>query len=184
MIYAALTAVTDKINMYFSNRFSFNEEKVVLSNIVTQDGSIAIQETDKIIVTLVNLEKEKINLAAGKSSNSYSNRPINLNIFILFSAYFSEQNYPEALKFLSAVVAFFQSNPVLTHENTPELDERIHKLSLEIENVDMQTLSHLWGVLGGKHLPSVFYKIRMVTFDDDTIDGTFSSLTGTGSNVN
>jgi hypothetical protein len=174
MIHEALTIISDKLNTYFTNRFSLNEERLVLSNIVNQDGSVAINESDKMILTLINLQEEAI--ASMNSRMVGVNRPVNLNLFILFSAYFTGGNYEEALKFLSATIGFFQSNPVINHHNTPELDDSIEKLSCEIVNTDLQSLSHLWGVLGGKHMPSVMYKIRMVTFNEFNSSGLFNRI--------
>ena len=37
--------------------------------------------------------------------------------------------------------------------------------SLEIENLDADGLSQLWGVLGSRYLPSVLYRMRTVTID-------------------
>jgi hypothetical protein len=100
------------------------------------------------------------------NSQDHLPRPVNLNLFILFSSYFIDKNYPEALKFLSAVISFFQSNAVFNHSNTPDLDDRVEKLTFEIVNQDLQNQSHLWGSLGGKYLPSILYKIRMVTIQE------------------
>jgi hypothetical protein len=84
---------------------------------------------------------------------------------VMFAANFSGSNYPEALKFLSSTVAFFQGRPLFNHQNTPELDRRIDKLTLEIENLSVSDLSNLWGMLSGKYLPSVLYRMRMVNID-------------------
>ena len=87
------------------------------------------------------------------------------------AAHFGSSNYAEALKLVSATVAFFQGRPVLDHANTPELDARIDRLTLEIENLDGTALSNVWGLLGGKYLPSVLYKVRMVTLDVADVTG-------------
>ena len=36
---------------------------------------------------------------------------------------------------------------------------------LDMENLNIQDASNLWGMLSGKYLPSVLYKVRMVSFD-------------------
>jgi hypothetical protein len=33
--------------------------------------------------------------------------------------------------------------------------------------MNFEQLNHLWGILGGKYLPSVLYKIRRVTVDEE-----------------
>lgn len=181
MIYESLTCVADRLNSYFSNRFSLSEQKVIMSNLVNQDGTVAIRETDKLVMTMLNLQKENIGSTAGRSNGVYTNKPVNVNVFILFSAYFSENNYREGLKFISALIGFFQGNPVFTRENTPDLDSKINKLTFELENLSIQDLNHIWGMLGGKYLPSVVYRMRMITIQEGDVVGTFSAISGMGS---
>ena len=180
MIYSVLNTISEKLDFYLKNRFSLGENKVILSNIVNQDGSLAITESDKVVLTLVNIQEETV--SSRLNSNMHMSRPINLNLYVMCSAYFIDSNYPEALKFLSAVLSFFQSNCVFTHNNTPDLDPNIEKLTFEIVNQDLQNQSHMWGTLGGKYLPSVLYKVRMVSIQEGNIESEHSRLTGLSSN--
>ena len=59
--------------------------------------------------------------------------------------------------------------PVFDKHSTPDLDSRIDKLVLDIENLNIQDLSNLWGLLGGRYLPSVYYRVRMVTIHPDNV---------------
>ena len=45
------------------------------------------------------------------------------------------------------------------------MDRSIEQLSLEIENLDTDAAAQLWGILGGRYLPSVQYRMRTVTID-------------------
>ena len=94
-----------------------------------------------------------------------SQPPVHLNLLVMFAANFSGAVYVEALKLIECVIAFFQARPVFTHVNTPALDPGIDQLSFEIENLSLSDLSNLWGVIGGRYLPSVLYRLRMVTVD-------------------
>jgi hypothetical protein len=179
MIYSVLNTIGEKLNFYLKNRFSLGEDKVLLSNIINQDGSLAITESDKVVITLVNIQEETILSRINTMDNMA--RPINLNLYIMCSAYFIDKNYPEALKFLSAVLSFFQSNCVFTHNNTPDLDENVEKLTFEIVNQDLQNQSHLWGTLGGKYLPSVLYKVRMVTIQEGNVPADIAKISGLSS---
>ncbi len=177
MIYEALALVTQQLNTYFRNRFSQVEDRVVLSNLVEPDGSSAIKEENKVVVTLVNIQKETI--SGNRSSNGASmNKPIALNLHVLFSAWFTGANYPESLKFLGAVIAYFQANNHLTASSVPDMPEGMDKLTFEIVTMDFQEVSHVWGMLGAKHLPSVMYKFRLVLIDEATIKGEFSDVRG------
>jgi hypothetical protein len=168
MIYEALSCITEEINEFFRSKLRINEEKIVLSGIVNQDGSVAIQGENKVLVTLVNLEKEPAGKTGGASTGrafSSGSTPLNVNLYILFSAYFTATNYAEALRFLSFVIAFLQDKSTFTQSNTPRLDESIDKLTFEMESVSSEKLNNLWSTLGGKYMPSVLYKVRMLTFD-------------------
>jgi hypothetical protein len=178
MIYSVLNTIGEKLNFYLKNRFSLGEDKVILSNLVNQDGSLAITESDKVVVTLVNIQEETI---SSRLTSMDRQRPVNLNLYVMCSAYFIDKNYPEALKFLSAVISFFQANCVFNHSNTPDLDDNIDKLTFEIVNQELQNQSYLWGTLGGKYLPSVLYKVRMVTIQEGNIQADFSKISGLSS---
>jgi len=180
MIYSALNTVGEKLNFYLKNRFSLGEDKVLLSSIINQDGSLAITEPDKIVVTLVNIQEETVSSRYNTMENM--RRPINVNLYLLFSAYFNDKNYPEALKFISAVISYFQANGVFNHSNSPNLDMNIEKLTFEIVNQDLQAQSYLWGTLGGKYLPSIMYKVRMITIQEGNIQTEYTPISGIGSN--
>jgi hypothetical protein len=95
--------------------------------------------------------------------------PVCINLYILFSAYFSGNNYPEALRFISFIIAYFQSGRVLTPANTPSMDARLEKLTFEMESIGTEKMNNIWATLGAKYMPSVVYKMRMLTFDESII---------------
>ena len=92
---------------------------------------------------------------------------------MLFSANLSL--YAESLKRISLVIQFFQYRNVFDGSNSPTLDTRIEKLIADMNTIGFEQLNNLWSVLGGKYMPSVLYKIRLVTIEEETIDasGTF-----------
>ncbi len=175
MINAAVSHITSCLNQYLKNTFDLNENIVETANLLDQDGSVATNVSDKLVVSLVNIEKDKtFNNFVTSSPTSTKNAitrypPLNLNFYLMFAAHFSSKNYDEALKFLSHTISFFQKNPVFNRQNTPDLDSCIEKLLLDIENLSIRDLSSLWSILSGKYLPSVLYKVRMVTFNSDDI---------------
>jgi hypothetical protein len=171
LIYAAIFHITQQLNQHLKRTFDLTEDIVVISNVVEQDGTVTANANNKIVASLVNIEKDttpghlpsKSN-QAGRPSRITS-PPIHINLYLLFAGNFHGKNYSESLKFISNTVDFFQRNPFFTQTNSPELDSRIAKLTLDIDNLNIKDLSSLWSVLSGKYLPSVLYKIRMVTFD-------------------
>jgi hypothetical protein len=137
-----------------------------------------VKDENRVIVSLILIQEEKV--GAYKSSVSISPggvKPIYLNLYILFAASFNEKLNVDALKFISAVIAFFQNKPVFTQQNSSGLADGLEKLSFEISNMSLQEQSNLWSTIGSKYLPSILYKARVVTIDEkmlapETIDVT------------
>jgi hypothetical protein len=173
MIYQSLHCLADEINDFFRIKLQVTEDKVLLSSIVNQDGSVAVQGENKIVLTLLNVEKENAKTSPGypaapRTSNGQASA-ININLLIMLSVYFSGNNYPEGLKFLSLVISFLQRKPVFNQSNTPRLPAEIEKLSFDLETIGLERLSNIWTMIGAKYMPSVIYKLRMLTFDDTTV---------------
>lgn len=163
MIYESLTCIAEELNEYFRIRLKIPEDKVILSSIVNQDGTVAITGENKIALTLVNIEKEP---AANKGV--LNNMPsISLNLQVMFAVYFSSGNYSEGLKFLSLIISYMQQKPVFTRANSPSLQDGIEKISVEMETFGFERLNNLWAMLGGKYMPSVVYRIRMLTYNTE-----------------
>lgn len=170
MISSALTHIAGQLNEFLKRGLGSTEDLVVLSNLVEQDGSVASHINNRLVVFLVNVEKDAsvqrpTQDIRGAVASIASYPPVYLNLHVMIAAHFNDGNYIESLKFLSHAVAFFQARPVLDHTNTPDLDRRIERLVLDVENLSIQDLSNLWGILSGHYLPSVLYKVRMVAFD-------------------
>ncbi len=174
MINAAINQLALNLDEALKKTFRLDENIVVVSNTVEQDGSLPLQANNKVALSLINIERETYskNLnagGAGLSRSAVSNQPVYLNLYVMVSICFGGNNYLESMKFLSNTIAFFQRHPVFDHSNSPEMDDRIEKLVLDIENLSIQDLSNLWGVLGGKYFPSVLYRVRMVAIDPGDI---------------
>lgn len=173
MIEAAIQTVTQKLNSFLRFELDLSEDVVILSNVLEQDGSMAPNVENKITVFVINVEKDTTPETGRTPQANSSNRvplyfsPVFINIYLVFACNFSGKNYAESLKFLSHTICFFQRHPVWDHQNTPEMDKRIDKLCIEIENLDIKDLSNLWGVISSKYMPSVIYKIR--TFEISSV---------------
>lgn len=175
MIDAAITHIAGELNQYLKRSFDLTEDLVVISNILEQDGSVSTHVNNKIVVSLVNIEKDSVPYRQKSAVNVGANRtlstaqPVYFNLYLLFASCFAGNNYREGLKFISNTIAFFQGQPVFDRHNTPGLDRNIDKLILDIENLNMHDLSGMWGMLSGRYLPSIMYKVRMVTYDSAVI---------------
>ncbi|PLX13000.1 MAG: hypothetical protein C0594_01780 [Marinilabiliales bacterium] len=174
MIYEALSFIVQELNDYFGLRSDIAEQKIVLSNLVNQDGTPALKEENKIVVSLVNIQEEKLGASSSSSirnlkSMTGANPPLCLNLFVLFSAVFGSKLNEEALKYISALVGFFQANHVFDSQSYSDLDSSIDKLVFEIYNMDFLEQNQLFGSLGAKYAPSVLYKIRMLVIEEGMI---------------
>jgi hypothetical protein len=172
MISQALTYISAKINSVCFPPGS--PVRVILGNVATlYDPG---RNEPNVILSLVNIEEEVLlrnpeDFFKRANSVVYKNPPIFLNLTILFGAYrFSDEanmevDYRSSLLAIQNVIGFFQRQNVFDHSDLPELDAHIEKLSVEMVNMNMEQLHHLWSMLGGKYLPSVAYKMRLVMID-------------------
>jgi hypothetical protein len=171
VIDAAMGHIANQLNQSLKRMFRVGEDLVIISHIHEQDGSVASHVANKLLMFLTNIETETLayrsseHAHVGAQRMAVNSAPVYLNLLVMFAANFSAGNYPEALKFISGTIGFFQRRPVLDHHNSPGLDSRIDRLALEIQNLSTADLSNLWGILGGKYMPSVLYRVRMITFD-------------------
>ena len=183
MLNQAITNIAASLNQFLRRQFDLAEDIAIPSNIVEQDGTVVPDTFNKILIYLVNIEQETVLAKHAGNAVTYEDNterrypPVHLNLYLMFAANFSGTTYVEALKFLSCVISFFQRKPVFNHNNTPDLDERILKLTLEIENLNMKDLSSLWTILSGKYMPSVLYRVRMITYDADDVTDMIPTVT-------
>lgn len=189
MINTAVGHIAHQANEFLRRRFGLAEDVVVLSSVTEQDGSPAQHAQNKIVMFLVNVERDPTCQRAHSpqfdkpTRQPFRNAPLMLNLYVMVAANFSGKNYSEALKVLSSIVQFFQVKPMFDHQNSPGLDNDIRQLFLDIENLSMSDQAMMWGSLGGRYLPSVLYKVRMVAVDGKAVQGQVAALSGVDSSV-
>jgi hypothetical protein len=174
MIDVAIQFVAGQLNESLRSRFGAPDDMVVASSLLELDGGPAHEAANKLVVFLVNVERDTMPYrsrasAGGGERGVVTREPVYLNLLLMFAANFAGGHYREALKLLSATVGFFQARPVFDHASSPMLDERIEKLTVEIENLSIAELSNLWGILGSRYLPSMVYRLRMVVIDQQQV---------------
>ncbi|WP_196893065.1 DUF4255 domain-containing protein [Aureivirga marina] len=176
MLNDVINIITEELNQFIRLQNNLTEKKVIATTISSQNGSIAIKEENKILLTLVDINKETVvgnqreYIRTENGGFRPKRRDLHLNLTILFSAYFNETNYLEALKYLSNVISFFHAKPVFTTENTSRMaNTSIQKLTFHLHHSDSNTKNNMWSNLGAKYMPSVLYKVSMAIFEDTTI---------------
>ena len=148
MIDKTLSFILDELNVFLGARFEDSEPHAVLSSLVNQDGSLPPATENRLVLSLVNIERE-----------TSADRALHLNLYLQVSSNFAA-NYLESLHFLSAALEFFLERPVF---GAAALPSGIENLSVEMVNLTIQDLKNLWSISGSKYLPSALYKLRMST---------------------
>lgn len=171
MIDRAIGQIAAQLNEYLRSLLNTSEDLVVVSNLLGPDGAPAPNVNNRVVLFLTSVERDTVTRRAPEThTGGYAqSAPLFLNLYLMVAANFTGNNYPEALKFLSLAISCFHGRPVIDRLNSPDLDARIEKLILDIENTSPQAMSNIWGVLGGRYLPSVLYRVRMVALAGDAV---------------
>ncbi len=173
MIEKTLVFLKNQLNAYL--RLKTGEDgKVSLSSLTDSGGKTVLKDLG---IVLVNVEEERMlrnqePFQPGENGSFIRINPeLHLNLFILIAANFGdkENDYRESLKFLSHVATFFQSRNVFTTANSPQLDENIRRLTIELVSLSFESQNNLWASFSVSYLPSLLYKIRMVTLQEKEI---------------
>lgn len=177
MIDKALALLRDELDTYID--LSIGSGEVVVDNIGLLETSGTDTLTKRIVITLVNIEEEstlKNNSALRRGTGpvaSYENPPVFLNLYVLITCNYSGSEYVHALERLSAIVRFFQSRNSFSYGSlstgsllpgeTGLLDL---KFTMELYTLTFEQINHLWGSLGGRQIPFVMYKLRLVALTE------------------
>lgn len=179
MIAQALKYICQEVNFINDNPATPSlEEFVVLGNISRLDSTSGANNADlqsKVILTLVNLEEEK----TLKNGPYYvqegetlvkKNPTIYLNLYLLFSC--ATDDYETALTKISRIIGTFQAKHVFTPD-TAEMPfpGEIEKIILDLFSINFEQSNHMWGILGGKYIPSVLYKARLIAIQASKPEG-------------
>jgi hypothetical protein len=184
MIDSALNFLTNEINAYLNLQnapISGTSTEIVLTNVAAEDGNWAIPP-QTLGLSLINIEEERVfkdQQTAFRNTQGdveHYNPNLKLNLYILISANFAAGDsggttnktgiYSEGLKQLSYVISFFQGKYVFTPDNSPTLDPKLLKLVVELYSSSFEQQYNFWNVVGAKYLPSVLYKVRMLTYQE------------------
>lgn len=189
MIQQVLPVVIEELNDYLKSKFNAIEDKAILSSIIDQDGTLAVEGNNKIIATLISIDRDNT-LKSGPANQLMGNQymefspPVNVNMTIMFSALFNKSHYLEALKYISGVIYFFQNKPFFTAQNSPKLGRSVDKLYFDLLPIAPNDLMNIYSMLGAKYMPSVVYKVKMLSFSQDNIISDLPAITGIGQITN
>jgi len=186
MIQQSLELIRRRLNAYLAPGDPAADTWVVLSNVVDHEGRPFGGAENRLIMCLANVEYEVAMSSPGRTAVRTGSvftsvaAPRFINAWVLFMANFLNERYPDGLDMLSRTIAFFQQNPVFTHATDPQLDANLSKISMEMMNLDLTQLNYVTSMLGAKYVPMVCYKLRMLPFTSDAIQGMTPPVRSTG----
>lgn len=196
MIRTALEFVKKEVESYIVAREQGPDytigNVVDLKSIVLPNGTVNVTDTTHITVMLVGVDEERREgkrphyIPADDKNFFRLNPPVELDIFVLFVAH--NNDYATALRDLSDVLGFFQANPVFDAAKYPALnasvsmpDEKpwqlIERLSFMLHSLTFEQQNNLWAMLGSKYIPSVVYRMKMLTFFETKSNDKITSIT-------
>lgn len=175
MIDRAVGMIAQRLNAHLRARFGVADDLVVVGPLADSDGKAPPEVRNRLVAFVAGITHDtmsrgipgRLPVVAGRSPLNPA--PVHLTVHLMLASSFDPENYLESLKILSHAVQFFQINPVFDRLSAPDMDRGIEQLSLEIENLDTDGLSKIWGMLGGRYLPSVLYRMRTVTIDSGAL---------------
>lgn len=176
MIDKAITLLQTELSNYLANHNQSTQ--VVVDNIGLLETSGGDNLSNHIVISVVNLEEESTlkNQPARRhnppANTVYLNPPVYLNLYVLFTSNYSGAQYIYGLQRISYVIQFLQSKNSFSSKATigdstglaSNADPDLLKLwfTMELYTLTFEQLNHLWGSLGGRQIPFVMYKLRLV----------------------
>ena len=194
MIYETLQILKEQLENYF--------EQVGLGKILILEN-ISLYESgnenadnvkNKVVMSLLHLNEETTlkntpNYRITNNKTEYRNPPVNLNLTILISA--NCDNYDKSLRSISRTIEYFQgkktftsANPVYNRNNVTFDFLEQFKFVVELYTPGFEELNNIWGMLGGRQLPSVMYKIQLIQVERDQKLSASPVITHVGGELN
>lgn len=172
MIKEVLIILKDKLNDSENGLMDDDGEIAVVDDIAKHDEETATLD-NKVVITLLNVQEE----ASLKNTSWYTrktisedpplydmkkqNPPAYLNLYVMISA--NRNAYDKALSNISKTIEIFQTNNVLDYVDADVTKN--FRFRIELHSIPFDQLSYVWGLLGGKVMPSVLYKISVIKIE-------------------
>lgn len=186
VIDAALDFIAREVNAHLLRRTGSELGAVHVGPLVDDRGNWVVT-MDTLRLTLFQIDEERALREQLPERTIVGGRevvlppPLRLNLIVLFAGRF--QQYDQALRTLSHLMAFVQARPLHTPAESPGLPAGIERLAIELLGWTPEQLNQMWACFGAKHLPSVVYRVRMVTLQDSEPIGTGAPITTIAANL-
>ncbi|GAB3899909.1 hypothetical protein GCM10028803_21870 [Larkinella knui] len=169
----ALDQIIREANQYITGSDTVPVDMLNVAQL--NDGDQFLVAPTFITLSIVNIEEDRMSrdpdhFVRRDNRTIYRNPSQHFNLTLLFAAYSQENTrsrYADSLLYLEGVIRFFQQKSVFTPTNTPGLLAEIEKISLELVSLTSEQTHQLWSSLGGRYMPSVVYRMRMISVQEN-----------------
>lgn len=136
-------------------------------------GDVTSFKSGAVTLLLIKLEEDRELRAAdpylrrGDDGRALRVQPdIRLNLHLLFVASF--KFYDVAWSQLSALIQYLQTVRVFDADSTPGLPDGVERLVFELSTLSLAEQNEVWSALRTAHHPSVLYRVRLITYRDQS----------------
>ena len=161
MIKRILTYYAERLEEYLS-RLHRQPEGLATVGLI---GSAGEECPNKVVISLVNLEKETSGdmTYMQRSGRGFVGKgaPLMMNMHVMLAAVYDGKRYGESLSVLSETLAFIRSTPKF------QVDGYVY--TMEIVPMSTMDLHNIWTTMGGQYYPSVICKLRGLAIDSSEI---------------
>ena len=176
MIHEIIDVTRAELNSHVRDVVPNSEQSADLVQFTELRGVEPQIQLEAVNVLLINIEEERALKMADPYVQALPNgdvvpvqAPVSLNLHLLFAACFKD--YKKGVRHLSAIIQYLQQHPVMDPQRFPALPEGVSKLTFELQSLTPNQQNEIWGMLKLAYLPSVVYKVRMVTYQTDFAPG-------------
>jgi hypothetical protein len=141
----------------------FDESEIVIGDIAKDEGDSS-PTSDKIVITLLSVEEEKTlkntpryERTQNPKGYAENNLPAYLNLYVMIAG--NKNTYDKSIDGISRVIETFQTRK-------KEIAIK-YNFRMQLHSLPFDQLSYAWGLLGGKIMPSVLYKISIIKIQNE-----------------
>lgn len=150
------TSITASVKLGSGNISDFTSEPVSTNGPTLIVTVIKIEEEG----VLKNFPNQRIKSVVNEYKIDKRFSKVHLNYYLQFS---SVLGYDTAIAVIHRIIKFFQYHKKIKFKS----DEEELELNLELFSPTFEQLNNIWGMSGGKQLPSVIYKARVASLEKD-----------------
>ena len=148
--------LANQLNEFLVQKYNLDEHIVVIT-----DGRDEVAIAKKISFTLINLSLDLPRADRRPAATALQENPqLVLSFFILVSANFSADDYPESLTYISDITSFFWAKPTFDEIISPTDDGELYTGFVEFEETSIKDMQTIFSAIGRTYMPSVLYRVR------------------------